>query len=292
MSAPFLAVWHNGALGRDEAIAISPANRGLTLGDGLFETIAVFNGIAVWLDDHLDRLMGGAAVIGLDIARQDVAGGVTQCLAQAGRVRGILRITVTRGAGGRGLAASAMAATLLVTLAPWTGGMLFREATLITARVRRNEHSPVSLIKSLSYLDNILAAREAAEAGADDALMLNTAGRAACSTIANVFLIEDGGLVTPPPSEGVLAGIARRKVMDAARELGLNLEEAPLAVQRVSSAQGIFLTNSLRLMRPVTSLDGDAISSTAVAHLAAIFDRLCHAVARDCGIDPRNIDKA
>lgn len=289
MSPEFLALWYNGALVRDR-IVLDPADRGLTLGDGLFETVAVFNGHAVWLGDHLDRLMAGAAVIGLDLARERIAAAAASCLGAAGAAHGILRITVTRGAGGRGLGASGEVPSLLVTVAPWTRGMLFRDAALITAKVRRNEHSPASRIKSLSYLDNILAAREAAAAGADDAMMLNTAGHLACSTIANVFVVEEGGLVTPPVSEGVLAGIARRKIMEAARDLGINTEEAPLTPGRAARAQGVFLTNSLRLIRPVTALDGRMISDASRPQLAAIFARLCDDIGHMCGVDLRNID--
>jgi branched-chain amino acid aminotransferase len=290
VSAPFLAVWHGDGVVRGATIALDPADRGLTLGDGLFETAPVFNGHAVWLGEHLDRLMSGAAAIGLDITRRRIETAVAACLAEIGPTAAVLRITVTRGAGGRGLAHDGGAPTLLVTLAPWPKGILNRDVTLATARVRRNEYSPVSRLKSLSYLDAILAAREAASAGADDALMLNCGGRVASSTIANVFVMEDGRLVTPPESEGVLGGITRRKVLAAAHDLGFAYEEAPVERARLTTAHSVFLTNSLRLIRPVTRLDGEALPVSREP-LTVLFEALCSMIADDCGVDPQKADR-
>lgn len=291
MSGNFIGVWFNGEFVRDGGLAIEPVERGLLLGDGLFETIAVFDGRAVWLDEHLARMMAAAIVIGLDIARDEIRDAAAEVLAKAKGRQGILRITVTRGAGGRGLAAADSGEpNLLITLAPWISGSLFREARLVTSSVCRNERSPSSRIKSLSYIDNILAARGAAAEGADDALMLNTRARIASSTIANVFILEPGRLVTPPVSEGVLPGIVRQRVLALAPRLGLKALEAPLSAYRAQHAEGMFLTNSLRLVRPVSRLDG-TVFSEVLPSMENIYSGLCEAIAAQCGIDPRDADR-
>ena len=129
---------------------------------GKTETIAVFNGKAVWRADHLDRLQAGAKVLGIPADRAVIEAAVAETLGAAPHRHGILRITVTRGAGVRGLAADGTMPSLLVTLSPWIKGMLLQPVKLVTSTIRRNETSPAARLKTLSYVDNILAAREAA----------------------------------------------------------------------------------------------------------------------------------
>jgi branched-chain amino acid aminotransferase len=158
---------------------------------------------------------------------------------------------------------------------PWIEGMELAPVKLITAKTRRNEHSPASRHKTLSYMDNILAAREASAAGADDALLLNTRGRIACSTICNLFLLRHGRLITPPESEGVLPGIARQHVIASAPDLGLNCEVRPIEPAELTGDTALFLTNSLRLIRPVTALDG-----RPYAPLGSLLEKLADALRR------------
>jgi branched-chain amino acid aminotransferase len=172
---------------------------------------------------------------------------------------------------------------LLATLAPWVRGVLFAPVKLMTAKARRSEHSPASRHKTLSYIDNILAAREAAAADADDALMLNGAGRVACSTISNIILVSGASLKTPASSEGVLPGIVRGM---------LGAEEALIEPVDLSACEAVFLTNSIRLVRPVISLDGRELPQTGAPHVRAMFEGLCQKVAADCGTDPRVADAA
>jgi branched-chain amino acid aminotransferase len=126
--------------------------------------------------------------------------------------------------------------------------------TAHVSSIRRNEHSPLSRLKSLAYLDNVLALREAAAAGCDEALLLNTAGRLAGGSRSNLFLVLNGSLVTPPPSEGILAGIARRTLIDLAGEVGIAAREAPLTLDDVEAASEILICNSLLEVRPLARL--------------------------------------
>lgn len=277
-------VWFNGAFIRQGPVA-DPADRGLLLGDGIFETIAVFNRKAIWLEDHLDRLMAGAVALGISVDRYALAAAIAEVVKEAPASHGILRITLTRGPGVRGLAADGARPSLLITLTPWAGKMIFTPVLLTTSSIRRNETSPASRLKTLSYIDNIIAAREAAAIHCDDALFLNHKGHVASTTIANVFILRDGWIATPRTSDGVLAGIVRKKL------LGLpKAEERPITLAGLRSADAVFLTNSLRLIRPVHSIDGAPLPR-ADAAVAELLDRLCLMIAEEVGIDPREVDK-
>jgi branched-chain amino acid aminotransferase len=141
-------------------------------------------------------------------------------------------------------------------------------------------------LKSLAYLDNILAARDAIAAGADDALFLNDAGQPACSTIANLFVIRGNELATPPVSEGVLAGTMRALILESAAAAGLHGEERSLSSSEMLEADAVFLTNSVRFLAPVVSLDGAALHGGADRHspLLAVVAGIASA---ECGFDPR-----
>jgi branched-chain amino acid aminotransferase len=229
---------------------IDPSDRGLTLGDGLFETIALRKGKLRRLPAHLARLRLGCAVLGISLNYDDP--GLDSLMARVAEANqmadGVLRVTVTRGPGARGLVPAPDAKpTVLVTAAPAPPHPA--PARVIVATVtRRNEHSPLSRIKSLNALDNILARNEAVQAGADDALLLNTQGRLAESTVANVFLLVDGGLITPPVEDGAMPGVARADVIRLAKA-----EERPVTGELLARASEIFLSNALGI-RPVIQI--------------------------------------
>lgn len=276
-------VWFKGRLVTG-ALAIDPGDRGLLLGDGIFETIAVFNSKAVWLTEHLDRMIESAGIVGIPADRAAIEAAVVETLRAAPHRHGILRITLTRGAGVRGLAADGAAPSLLLTLTPWTKGMLFAPARLVTSAIRRNESSPASRLKTLSYMDNILAAREAAAARCDDALFLNSKGEVAATTIANIFVLRGGRLATPPVRAGILPGIARRKMLSLTQA-----DERDIAPLELLDAEAVFLTNSLRLIRPVHGLDGRELRHDDAA-LARWFEQLCAEIVQETGFHPRDAD--
>ena len=277
--------WLDGRL-VEGPVALDPSDRGLTLGDGLFETIAVFNGRPAYLAPHLGRLEYGAKLLGIDVARSSIESGILELVGQDRRESGILRITITRGAGGRRLAGSASEPTRLITIAPWPKEIANASVRLATSSLRRNEHSPASRLKTLSYVDNILAAREAIAAGGDDALLLNTAGRVACSTISNLFVIDGIELITPPLAEGVLPGIIRARLLGLAKSIGLSAAERPLNAAELLTTDAVFLTNSVRLIRPVIAIDSIATSRAAYQHLKSLSDALCADMAEETGADP------
>ena len=253
------AIYLNGALYIDDEIEtamIPTADRGLLLGDGLFETLPIINGQALWWDLHKERVLKSANQIDLQLDPMKLDDAIVKLTELCKNANGVVRLTVTRGSGGRGLAIPKEQAPIyLASLAPMPQGLAFADATLITATIRRNENSPTSRLKSLNYLDNILATREAEQAGADDALMLNSKTRAACTTICNLFAISDNQITTPPLSDGVLPGIVRSKVIELAPQWGFTIAEQSLLPDQLKKADGLFLTNSLRFIRRVTRLD-------------------------------------
>ncbi len=276
-------VWFNGKR-IDGPLPLDPADRGLLLGDGVFETIAVVNGKALWLEEHLARLAKAAAELGIAADLAAIRAAIAALAGEMGFQA--LRLTLTRGPTARGLAGSGDRPSLIATLEPLPRGFLMQPAKLATSTIRRNEFAPSSRLKTLSYVDAIAAAREAAARGADDALMLNTSGKAAASTIANLFLLKGSELITPDLSQGILPGIMRRAVLDLAPGLGLAPTERAVTPQELTTADAVFLTNSLRFIRPVTALDGRTLGNRP---LDDIVNVLCARAKAQCGSDPRLI---
>lgn len=260
------AVWCNGKLGAGP-IALDAHDRGLTLGDGVFETIAVIGGRLQWLDRHLMRMTDAALELGLAFSEDDAREALSAVVACSSEPMEVARLTLTRGVASRGLAAKGTHPTLIATLDGFDEGNMFWPCRLATSRIRRNEHAPSSRLKTLSYIDGIAAARDV-RADADEALMLNTAGNVASVTTGNIFLMRDGGLVTPSLDQGILPGIMRGLVIEAAARNRIKTEERPVASQELTVAQGLFCTNSLRFMRPVSSYDGRELDTSAVEALA------------------------
>jgi branched-chain amino acid aminotransferase/4-amino-4-deoxychorismate lyase len=169
--------------------------------------------------------------------------------------RAAVRLTWSAGDGGRGLdRPEPLVPRLFASAAPAPSPVGL--ARLITAGIRRNERSPAARLKSLAYLDNVLARRAARAAGADAALLLNTRGEVACADAANLFWFEGEALVTPALACGVLDGIVRGRVIAAARDAGMEVRQARVRHAALDGARGLFITNSLVGLRPVAELDG------------------------------------
>ncbi len=256
-------IWLNGALLPVGKARIDPADRGFLLGDGLFETMAAQDGAVPELHRHYARLANGAAVlripVPLTLPQLDTA--ARSLLEANGLTEAAIRLTLTRGPGPRGLAPIASPTpTLLITAAtlPPPGGPL----RLITASIRRDETSPLSRIKTLNYLPGVLARIEAAEQGADDALLLNHQGFVAETSAATLFVHLGGTWFTPPVADGALPGILRATLLEAGR-----VREARLTPAQLLTAEAIFAGNALSL-RSVIALDGHPIPQTHSAALS------------------------
>ena len=245
---------------------ISALDRGFTLGDGVFETMRLVGGRVFQLGRHLERLRRSAAVIELPVPMDDrlLEHAIARTVEANGLQEGVVRVTLTRGATEqRGLLPPA---TCIPTLAIWA--MPFagyppekyhHGAMACISRIRRNETSPSSTIKSCSCLDNVLARKEAAARRVDEALMLNIAGHLAGGASSNVYLVMGRTVLTPPSSSGALPGITRAVIRDLVPKLGLLWQERALAVEDLAQADEAFLTNALMGIMPLVSVDGRPI---------------------------------
>lgn len=259
-------------------------DRGFLLGDGVFDTLTAFNGVPFQGDRHLARLLDHAGQIGIPADEAEIREQWRRALAEAGEGACILRTTITRGHAERGLWPEMISQpTCVVSAAPWQPAYIQGTVSLVTASIRRNAFAPTARLKTLSYLDNILAAREAKQRSADDALLLNTDGAVACTTIANVFALRDRRLVTPPVADGVLAGTMRALVLELAGSDRLDVEERTMSLADLVVADVVFVTNSVRFLRPVASLDGKSWSGDLPAPFAALRDAVARCVRDQTG---------
>ncbi len=246
-------LWLDGRLQATAEARISPADRGFTLADGVFETILVRDGRPAHLARHLRRLRDASGRLGLPVPATDAA--IAQAVAAtcAGNAvgDGSARVTLTRGPAPRGLAPPEHPApTLLVTAA--AGAPPDHALAAVTVLgTRRNEFSPLSAIKSLNYGDSLLARGEAVARGADEGVLLNTAGRIAECAAANLVLLSGGRLLTPPVRDGALPGIMRALLIERC-----GVVEAPLGPGH--PVEALFATSSLGV-RSVARLDGVAL---------------------------------
>jgi branched-chain amino acid aminotransferase len=235
-----MTVWLNGSL--VEAALVDCADRGFTLGDGLFETICFASGRPRHWDRHWARFTKGAEQLGIPIPTSQSE--VLQAFADLARSNGLndgtVRVTLTRGIGARGLLPPATPSpTLVITMVAAAAPLGPARLTICTV-TRRNQFSPLSQIKSLNYLDGILARQEASQKGFDEALLLNTEGYVAETTVSSVFAWLDGELVTPPIKDGALPGVARGLVIER-----LGARERSLSLADLLRSEEIVLTNAL-----------------------------------------------
>lgn len=281
-----MAIWLNNSPVGGTTAPFDLTDRGLLLGDGVFDTALVLDGTPVYRGAHLQRLWDACRTIGIEIGRQLLA----EAMDTAARELpfGSVRVTVTRGPGPRGLApAETGEPTLIASAAPLQPGTAFRALRLWPSAIRRNPASPSSRMKTLGYLDTILAAREARGHGFDEALLFNTNGRPACAETGNLFLVSGGTLVTPGIEEGVMPGILRAAVLRTAPALGLAVRERPVDAAEVAGADAAFVTSSLKILAPVAAVGEELLPARAPQVLKDLALAVCEEMERDCGVDPR-----
>ena len=257
-----MIVFLNNNFIEDNIAHISPADRGFTLGDGVFDTLLVLDGELRYAEAHFTRLLKHASV--LQIKTNETPETLERTALRLLKKnmftheRYALRTTITRGKGVRGLLPPDKSVpTLLMRVSPATSPDSLPPVYAVIAKTtRRNEFSPLSRIKSLQYGDNLLALLDAKDKGANEALLLNTAGYVSCSTTGNVFILEKDRLITPTLSDGALDGITRTLVMQHTA-----VEERSITPKHLAEAEGIYLTNSLFGIRAVEKLEGKTIDS-------------------------------
>jgi len=249
-----MTFWLNGDFHELPAV-IDIADRGFLLGDGAFETMLVERGAPVFLSEHLARLKNTLATFQIDQPVDDSVARVINALAVRNGLAGATasaRITISRGAGARGLSFQTEGCkrpTMLITI-PGSLAPASKPAVLMLSKYIRFERGVAARHKTLNYLDNVLARNEAQAAGVDDAIMLNSAGRVACVSSANLFAIRDDGVViTPPADEGALPGIVRAVLLAHGEAAGVKVEERVME-RAVLDHCMLFVTNSLMGLHP------------------------------------------
>ncbi|MCA9114104.1 MAG: branched-chain-amino-acid transaminase [Planctomycetaceae bacterium] len=256
----------NGSLVPKEQAMVSVYDHGLLYGDGVFEGIRVYGGKVFLLEEHIDRLYESARAIRLEIPvdAPKLAAQVKEVVEANGLDDGYVRLVITRGAGYLGLDIRKTSHPQVIIIADtitlypaetYETGLL-----VVTASTIRNHPGALSpRIKSLNYLNNILAKIEGTDAGAGEALMLNARGEVAECTGDNIFVVRNGIIRTPPTDAGILEGVTRNAVIRLAREAGITVEETPLVRHDIYIADECFLTGTAAEVIPMVSLDGRLI---------------------------------
>jgi branched-chain amino acid aminotransferase len=277
------SVWIDGALVDADTARVSPFDHGVLVGDGVFETLRVYDGRPFAWGRHLDRLEHSANGLGLPVpdrtAVQDAARAV---LAANELTEARLRVTVTGGIQPLGsergasrptviVAASEVRdvpSTIAVVVVPWT----------------RNERGATAGLKTISYAENVRALAFAHQHGAGEAVFPNTRDELCEATGSNVFVVHDGVLRTPPGSAGCLLGVTRALVLELCAELDLACEEVALPIGALADAQEVFLTSTVREVQTVTHVDGRAVPNAPGPITTRLAKEFTALVARD--LDP------
>ena len=280
-----LQIYINGQLYAKEDAKISVYDHGLLYGDGVFEGLRSYSGRVFRLEAHLDRLWKSARAIMLEIpiSQEEMAKAVQETLQVNGIEDGYIRLVITRGAGTLGLDPNQTSDPQVIIITDriklYPQEYYDNGLKIITASTARNHPAALSpRIKSLNYLNNILAKLEGLQAGCIEALMLNHKGEVAEATADNLFLVSRGQLLTPPADAGILEGVTREAVIELAAEAGVPLRETPLTRHDVYIADECFLTGTAAEVIPVVEVDqrkiGEGVPGPITQDLRARFHRL------------------
>jgi len=269
---------------------ISVFDHGLLYGDGIFEGIRFYNGRVFRLEEHLLRLWDSARSICLEIpmTMRDMTEAVLETIRQNHLRDGYIRLLVTRGIGNLGLnptqCKSPSVIIIAATIALYHEDFYRKGLTMVTCATRRSNPAALNpAVKSLNYLNNVMARIEANLAGADEALMLNDAGNVAECTADNVFIVKRGQIFTPPVAAGALRGITRSVVFEIAAELGVKVRETDITRHDVFVADECFLTGTAAEIVPVVKADGRSIGSGKPGPITARIVARFRQVTRETG---------
>jgi branched-chain amino acid aminotransferase len=282
-----LQIYIGGQFYDKENAKISVYDHGLLYGDGVFEGMRSYSGKVFRMQQHLDRLYESALAICLTIpiSKAQMENDVNKTLQINSLKDAYIRLVVTRGSGSLGLDPNRTSNPQVIIIADsislYPEEFYQKGLKIITAATIRNHPAALSpRVKSLNYLNNIMAKIEGLQAGCVEALMLNIKGEVAECTGDNIFIVKNGVLQTPPKDAGILEGITRNTILELAKELGMPAEEVTLTRHDLFVADECFLTGSAAEVIPVVSIDGRSIASGNVGALTtklmAEFKKLVH----------------
>jgi branched-chain amino acid aminotransferase len=281
--------WINGTIKPAREASISVFDHGLLYGDGVFEGLRFYHGKTFMLEAHLRRLQRSAGGIDLELpySTGQIAEAIEALVAAYPGDSGYLRLVVTRGAGSLGIDPRKCAQPSLFIIADEVTVMDVTDpAHGVSLHVARTPRTPAQCldpkVKSLNYLNNILARIEANHAGCDEALMLNLDGNVCEGSVDNVFIVTAGVLKTPPLTDGMLEGITRAVVFDVAAKAGIPCEQVSLRVADLLQADECFLTGSGAELLPVRTIDGQLLPAAETPLLPAIMQGFRDSIAEYC----------
>jgi len=261
-----MKIYIDGQLYDRENAKISVFDHGLLYGDGVFEGIRFYGGRVFRLGEHIRRLQDSARAIALEVPMKaaEISAAVIETIRANNLNDGYVRLVITRGIGDLGLnpllcpKATIFIIASKITLYP--AACYEHGLEVVTCATRRIPHGSLSpMVKSLNYLNNVLAKLEAQRAGAGEGLMLNEQGYVAECTGDNIFLVRDGAITTPPISSGALAGVTRAVVFEIAAEMGIPISEPLMTRYDIYTADECFLTGTAAEVIPAVKLDGRSI---------------------------------
>jgi D-amino acid aminotransferase len=271
-------IYYNGKFLKESEVSLSPYNRGLHFGDGVFETLRVYSGRVFRLESHIKRLFKGLDVLGLE-NKADVCflENVVKSLIGKNRLNdaSIKLIAFREECPGVDPLPGLKACFLIIPGSFDFERKKYCEKGISAAivSIRRNLSSPHVFIKSLNFLENILGRREAHERGFDEAVFLNNHEMVTEGSISNIFIIKDSVLFTPPAAAGILKGITREVVFEIAKDLGIKCCEEYFKADYMLTADEAFMTNSLMEIMPLRELEGHQLGDTCPGSKTADFMR-------------------
>ncbi|MBN2293129.1 MAG: branched-chain-amino-acid transaminase [Pirellulales bacterium] len=281
-----LKIYISGKLYDKQDAKVSVYDHGLLYGDGVFEGIRSYGGKVFKMREHVDRLWYSAKAIWLEIpiSKEEMVKAINDTLKINGIEDGYIRVVVTRGAGTLGLDPNKCSDPQVIIIADrislYPDELYEKGLEIVTVSTTRNHPAALSpRVKSLNYLNNILAKIEGLQAGCIEALMLNHKGEVAECTGDNIFLVRNGKILTPPNEAGILEGVTRDAVIELARDgAGIEVKEVPLTKHDVYIADECFLTGTAAEVIPVVKVDsrviGDGSPGPVTRDLIARFKKL------------------
>ncbi|MCP4873892.1 MAG: branched-chain amino acid aminotransferase [Gammaproteobacteria bacterium] len=281
--------WINQTIKPAAEASISVFDHGLLYGDGVFEGLRYYFGKTFMLEAHLERLWSSAQAIGLELpySRQEITAAIEQLIEQYHSDSGYLRLVVTRGQGSLGIDPGKCANPSLFIIADELSVMNVTDLSQgVSLHVSRTRRSPAECldpkIKSMNYLNNILARIEANQAGMDEALMLNLDGYVCEGSVDNLFIVSDGVLKTPSLDCGLLEGITRAVVIDIAIGLGIPCEETRLVVADLERAEECFLSGTGAELIPVRQIGAHVFDRPRTSLVPLIMHTFKEKIAEHC----------
>lgn len=278
-----MIIWFDGALVPLAEARLSPLDRGVTVGDGVFETIRVYDGCPFAWRRHHDRLVVSATALGLEVPGSDVLRAAAEAVLGANALREArLRVTVTGGEGPPGSSRAGAVAHAWIVAWPFTPSTT--TADVVIAPWTRNERSATAGLKTVSYAANVRALAYAEAHGASEAIFANTAGNLCEATGSNVFVVHDGVLRTPPASAGVLLGVTRGLLLELAADLGIDAREDDVPIAALARADEAFLSSTTRQVQSISRVDGVVLAAAPGPIATTLAPAFAELAARD--LDP------